>query len=757
MDEEIFLNLKNCLNPDNEIRKKAETFIENAKIFKFEILLQNLFFVFSDTVNNIDNSMKNMASVLYKNILLQDNTWINLNLTQKNKIREDLNSLIEKSNDENQIKNVCIILAIILFKECQNNNIKNFKLIIKKLQNWLKENNNKLIISYLYIIKTFFDQFEEQKLLSIDIINGLQSIIIPIIKNYNKENMNQNIIEERKLELSLDIYSLILPFMKYSFTMETDYIFKPIIDLIQKLNKENKIYMQNLIVVNDTINYYHFHIINYIKTLCTILFDLLKEISEKEILNNNNQNNNIIINDNSNYTLSNIILYYLDIICLICDKELIDKTSLTTMFIDNAEEKYIPILLKLLDKYPELKIDNESWNISKAVCYILSFIVIKSSQDKILFKLLDYFSLNFNSISLNNKINSILILSCILESKNMRTVNDSIQNEILNIIKKVDDENKIYSYIISWILGKISENLPSLFPKDDLKEIIPRFINIINNKGNYSNEVRINICIVFGNLIKFYGDENTNNSSNELNMYYKYFINDFIESSFKEENIMSGLSFYLIRIIMNSIQYSSKDMQGSLEIIFSNILNKFDLVSNSIKNNKNNLKKDNLEKLYKLQENLCLVLNQIFNKIILNINIALCVKLYNSIIDSFLIRDGKAYESGMLCLLNLVILLFNENILKVNKIDVEIFYKLMSAILINEGDGDILKKIAILCLLNLIKINSFTLSKYIVEIYEIIKTIGINRNTVNEELKKLLEKTIKEVENSDIYKNKKKF
>ena len=757
MDEEIFLNLKNCLNPDNEIRKKAETFIENAKIFKFEILLQNLFFVFSDTVNNIDNSMKNMASVLYKNILLQDNTWINLNLTQKNKIREDLNSLIEKSNDENQIKNVCIILAIILFKECQNNNIKNFKLIIKKLQNWLKENNNKLIISYLYIIKTFFDQFEEQKLLPIDIINGLQSIIIPIIKNYNKENMNQNIIEERKLELSLDIYSLILPFMKYSFTMETDYIFKPIIDLIQKLNKENKIYMQNLIVVNDTINYYHFHIINYIKTLCTILFDLLKEISEKEILNNNNQNNNIIINDNSNYTLSNIVLYYLDIICLICDKELIDKTSLTTMFIDNAEEKYIPILLKLLDKYPELKIDNESWNISKAVCYILSFIVIKSSQDKILFKLLDYFSLNFNSISLNNKINSILILSCILESKNMRTVNDSIQNEILNIIKKVDDENKIYSYIISWILGKISENLPSLFPKDDLKEIIPRFINIINNKGNYSNEVRINICIVFGNLIKFYGDENTNNSSNELNMYYKYFINDFIESSFKEENIMSGLSFYLIRIIMNSIQYSSKDMQGSLEIIFSNILNKFDLVSNSIKNNKNNLKKDNLEKLYKLQENLCLVLNQIFNKIILNINIALCVKLYNSIIDSFLIRDGKAYESGMLCLLNLVILLFNENILKVNKIDVEIFYKLMSAILINEGDGDILKKIAILCLLNLIKINSFTLSKYIVEIYEIIKTIGINRNTVNEELKKLLEKTIKEVENSDIYKNKKKF
>ena len=754
MDEQIFLNLKNCLNPDNEIRQKAELYIENAKVFKFESLLESLFFILSDNLNNIDNNIKNMASILYKNILSQDNTWINLTITQKNKIREDLYSLIEKSNEEIQIKNACIILAIILFKECQDNNIKNFKILIKKIQNWQKENNNKLIISYLYTIKTFFDQFEEQKLLSIDIINGLQSIIIPIIKNYN--SVNQNNFEDRKLELSLDIYSLILPFMKYSFNIETDYIFKPIIDLIQKLNKENNIYMKNLIVVNDTINYYHFYIIDHIKKICSILFDLLKEISEKVPTDNNNQNNNnIIINNNSN--LSNIALYYLDIICLICDKELNDKTSLTTMFINNAEEKYIPILLSLLDKFSEFKIDNESWNISKAVCYILSFIVSQSSQDKILFKLLNYFSLNFNSISMSNKINSILILSCILESKNLRTINDSIQSDILTIIKKIDDENKIYSYVISWILGKISENLPSLFPKDDLKEIIPKFINIINNKGNYSNEVRINICIVFGNLIKFYGDENTNNSSNEFNIYYKYFINDFIEASFKEENIISGLSFYLIRVIMNAIQYSSKDFQASLEIIFSNILQKFDFVTNSIKNNKNNLKRIYLEKLYKLQENLCLILNQIFNKIIRNINIILCVKLYNSIIDSFLIRDGKAYESGMLCLLNLVILLFNENILKNNKIDIEIFYKLISAILINEGDGNNLKKIAILCLLNLIKINSITLTKYINEIYEIIKTIGINRNNVNEELKKLIMKAISDIENCEIYKNKTKI
>ena len=187
-----------------------------------------------------------------------------------------------------------------------------------------------------------------------------------------------------------------------------------------------------------------------------------------------------------------------------------------------------------------------------------------------------------------------------------------MQNEILNIIQKIDDEDKIYSYLISWILGKISEALPSLFERDELNKIIPKFINIINNKGekddrnkntkneivtiNYSNEVRINICIVLGNLIKFYGDENTNKLNNEFNMYYKYIINDFIEASFKEENIISGLSFYLLRVIMNVIQYSSKDLQASLEFIFSNILQKFEEINTLLKNNKNKIQKIYLEK-----------------------------------------------------------------------------------------------------------------------------------------------------------------
>ena len=694
---------------------------------------------------------------------MEDNSWINLPFLFKNKVREDLYDIIEKSNDENKIKYLCIITANIAFKECQRNDVKMLKFIITKIEGNVNINNNKNIISYLFIMKTFFEEFEEQKLISIDVISNLQKVIIPIIKNYNeKQNNIENILEERKLELALDNYSLILPFLKYSFTMETDYIFNPIIDCLTKLNPDNIIYLKNLVVISDTINYYHRYIVNHIKNICNLLFDLLDKFIKSKNINNNNINNNII-KDNNNELRENIFLYYLDILCLICDKEIEDKTSLTNFYITN-EDKYISILLSLLKIYPEYNLDYDSWNISKAICYIISFIINSSSDQKTLINLLNYCSQNFNSLSYEEKINSLLVLSCCLESKNIDIVNENVQPEILNIIQKINDNNKSYSYTISWILGKISENIPSIFAKNKLNYIIPFFINIINNKSDkdnikYSNEIRINICIVFGNLIKFYGDEDIKKNNNFFKVYYKLFINNFIESSCNEENIISGLSFYLLRVVMNAIQYSSNDLQDSLEIIFKTLLNKFDYITNTIINSKKNLNKEQIDKLYKLQENLCLVLNQIFNKIIRKININLCSQLYNSIINSFLNRKAEPYESGMLCLFNLVILLFNDECIKnLNNnmnINTDSFYKLIYAIFVNEDkDNGNMKIIAILCVLNLLKINSCSLKKHIVEIYELLKTLVNNKADLKIELKNLIIKTNEEIEKSQLYLNK---
>ena len=219
-----------------------------------------------------------------------------------------------------------------------------------------------------------------------------------------------------------------------------------------------------------------------------------------------------------------------------------------------------------------------------------------------------------------------------------------------------------------------------------------------------------------------------------------------------EENIISGLSFYLLRVVMNAIQFCSNDLQDSLEIIFNSLLIKFDNITKIIVNNKSKINKEQIDKLYKMQETLCLVINQIFNKIIRKINTNLCGKLYEVIINSFLNREGVPYESGMLCLYNLVILLFNDEYLMKNNLNIKTFYQLIYAIFANDDkDNEKIKIISLLCILNLIKINSITLKNNIVEIYELLKTISVNRNDLSDRLKDLMIKTIEEIEKNKIY------
>ena len=122
------------------------------------------------------------------------------------------------------------------------------------------------------------------------------------------------------------------------------------------------------------------------------------------------------------------------------------------------------------------------------------------------------------------------------------------------------------------------------------------------------------------------------------------------------------------------------------------------------------------------------------------------------IINSFLNTDGVPYESGMLCLYNLVILLFNDEYLMKNNLNIQTFYQLIYAIFANDDkDNEKIKIITLLCILNLIKINSITLKNNILEIYELLKTISVNRNDLSDRLKDLMIKTIEEIEKNKIY------
>ena len=99
MEQDLYLKLKDCLSPDNNIRKSAENYINDQKAYQLPNLLSQLFMIINEPGNKYEIKIKELSSLLYKNILMENNNWINLPFHFKNKAREDMYDIIEKSID----------------------------------------------------------------------------------------------------------------------------------------------------------------------------------------------------------------------------------------------------------------------------------------------------------------------------------------------------------------------------------------------------------------------------------------------------------------------------------------------------------------------------------------------------------------------------------------------------------------------------------------------------------------------------------
>lgn len=627
-DLEIVNNIKETINPDNIIRKNAENYLNNLKNKDLTSFIKNLLIIFQE--KNISIEIRQMTSLLINNILKEDSNWFDLGFTFQNICRGMLYKFVEEEENEIMLKMGCTILANIAFIECKREKTNMLEKFIKIIN--IKENTNlKIILIYFQIMKLFFEYFQEEILIPIDVIIKLTSNLILIISS---ENINNQLII-----FSLEIYCMCLPFMKYTFTINPKYVFNPIINLLS-VEKNQEILMKTLLTLNEVINIYHRDISSFTSKICEKLTEIIKKL-------------------NSHEEYKFIILTILDIFCLFSDKELEEKTSNTKYFIDNYEY-FIKIFLNILETNKIIKINEEEWTIQRACCYFISFLSQIYPNSNLIEKLLVYSSSNFNKLNKFSQFNSLLIISCCLESPHKDYLIEILSHEIKNIFAKLNDDDKFISYTTSWLLGKISEIVPNIFKREKFYEIIPLLINIINNVSDkkdffYSIETRINITIVFGNLIKYYGDEETIRYQNPFKSYYSSFFYNFLQESIKIENLINNLSFYLLRIIMNVIQYSSLDFQNSLEMILKDVLEKFEEI---IQKNFNNQKE---KKLYEdLEENFCLIITQIFYKIIRNVDFNLCQKVYTNIMNSFKKRK-KVYATGLLCLFNVVIFIFNNN------------------------------------------------------------------------------------------------
>jgi hypothetical protein len=667
MELEIYSHLNNLLNENDLIRKESENyFITKEKENSFK-LINDLLLITKNENQNINNNIIQMIYILIKNYLLKENNYLNFSNEKQEYLLNFLINFIDTSNNENKIKQCCLIISTLIYNEFEYE--KNKTKILTKIINKL---SSKRFFSYLFIIKEFLENNNdnEKRLIDINIVNKLLNKIFEIFKNRNEFNDDISII-------ILDLLYDLISYLKFSFLINTKEILNKLFD---NIFIEKKYLNKNLKIIYEIIDLFHLNIAEYF----LIIFNYL-----------------INVNDN----------FILEIFYLIIRKEIENKTNITNILKNN-----INLFLNYLDnlKYDENKdfeiFNEENFNDKKIILYLLKYL-----NENILY--LKYIENNFNNIDENKQISSILLLNIVIENEEI--TNNFLKNNIKNIFNKIKLNNyySIKNFILSYVLVKISFINIKLFDVVFINDNMPKIIEIIINE-NYEINFRINFCFLLKNIILYFKERIINN-----------FLYKFIDEIIKNKN--KNISFCLTNLLQISFEYLNN---VSLELFLNKILT----FNENIINNNNNYNKEYLEEII---ENLSFLICQIFNQLINIIKIENCKKIYYLIMKNFKFL-GKYYESGLLTLLNIIILLNDED-----DVNFDDFFNSMNIILYNALDySKNIINLYLLLISNLLFIKSKLLYKYINDVKTSLEKID-NINDYDINIKKKVKSILNDMNN----------
>lgn len=606
--------LENLLSSNNNKRNNAENELKNLKLSNITFLINDLLIILKEPNSSLN--IKKLCAIIIKNTLIDlPANWLSLSYTEQLKIRMILTEIIFLQTDVETMKQSALILSSIAYIELTQQKQSQIKQLIEGIIN---PNNSSMVISvYLYSIKIFFEQYKNIQSIDASII---QPILFQVISNLASSNTIDIIV------LTLELIVLLLPFSKNYIISKKDNIVLPIINITHKYDNV-QIIVNALLAINEVIRLYHKDIVCY----------------SEEILKT-------VINLISNSKINEITLYSINILCSICDKESFVKTKMSECILD-ISKNLATLIIQVIELNTTLVIEEE-WCISKAASYFLSYLVQIQLNSSLVEMLFIYVSNNYYNVSTTKRYIALIILSCCLESNHKELLSSLLLSNMTNIWSKINESNPVISIALSWVLGKLTELLPNVFERKAFHELIPTLINTISSE-KINLVTRINTAVTFGNIIRFYGDENTSYNKNYFTPYYKIFVDKFIDLACNLNPNSSALAFYLFRIVMNVVQYSSLEFQDQLEILLTKLISNFEIISNAL------IQESINSSYYKeLQINICLIIHQILSKIIRRVDKNLCKRLYNAIMESFF-RNGP-YESGILCLFNIVIIIEND-------------------------------------------------------------------------------------------------
>ena len=317
-------------------------------------------------------------------------------------------------------------------------------------------------------------------------------------------------------------------------------------------------------------------------------------------------------------------------------------------------------LQKLIEQNVKLPDDDneDSWNISNACLKILNLMSQLADSNTMhkfyenLAKEIKKNSINSNQGQndinlLNNRAKIWLLLGSCIARANITDIAKILNS---NIYLMFDDIRQNISMPLkksaSYIILKATKEIPKIFDSSRLGKIIELLSTEI--KASQDNIYMANLCRSLQNIIKCFGDLETNKSSSSLSPYFEIILtNLFVGAEQDIKNYQSSAKTTLSRFmtIGTLIEYSSHDKQMQI----SQIIKQFLIQIESTQNNIDAMIKAGIDKetIFQIQEYYFSLLQKLFNKYKTKIELDFADKIWQLTEALFKYRQSVFDEANL--------------------------------------------------------------------------------------------------------------
>ena len=368
------------------------------------------------------------------------------------------------------------------------------------------------------------------------------------------------------------------------------------------------------------------------------------------------------------YKTSNekISLLGLEIICCIGDEEvsranneIINLMKINQLFkIEKPNKGYLSKISNDLQqlivsnvKVPDDDEDENEWTISKACLNILN-LMVQTAKPQIITK---FFGEITNQIK-NNKNNvderakSWLLLGSSITHANKIDTYKIISNCLQLIFHDLkQNDSKKLKKCSSYLILKITKIIPKIFEQSKLGSVIELLSSELKN--NKDQTIIGNLCQSLQNIIKNFGDLETNKSSCALSPYFEKILNNiFVDAKTDIKDISSGnlttkTSLSRLMTIGTLIDYSSHDKQTQISEVIKHFLFQIEstqnemeaLISSGV----------NKETIFQIQEYYFTLLQKLFNKYKTKIDLNFAQKIWQLTESLFKFRQTVFEEANL--------------------------------------------------------------------------------------------------------------